>query len=586
MNLFTRERTHMLRIIVTLFLFTGFIPVCHAQTTISEDVKGNIKLRVDNEINTGIVIGIIDGDETQYYSYGVKSLDAHSPVDEHSVFEIGSITKTFTGIILADRVIKGEMNLDDSLQKYLPEGITAPMRNGESIKLVHLSNHTSSLPRMPDNFNPANPANPFADYSEKQLYDFLGSYELPRDIGSQYEYSNYAAGLLGHIIAAQQGITYEALMMDVIAGPLGLQDTRIAFTPNMKKNLAMGHQNGVQVENWDLTSLAGAGGIRSTTVDMVNYVRANMGKVKSKLYPAMQLSHKNSRAEGAAGPMVGLGWHIAVAGSSEIIWHNGGTGGYRAFAGFVKGGDKGVVVLTNSTASVDDIGMHVLNPKVPLPGIKPSAGVKMRSLIDTRGLEASAKMYWELKKDQGDQYDFSEGVLNRLGHDYLRKGEMKKAIGVFSINAEAYPESSNAFYSLAEAFIKDGSKEKAIESYKKSVALNPGNQQGIDALKKKLGIDSSDLTKEIIVDTKTLESYVGRYELAPGFMLTVSREGNQLKTQATGQSEFPVFPKSQNVFYLKVVEAQLTFNRNAAGMVESVTLHQGGRDIVGKRLKE
>ncbi|MBA4054888.1 MAG: hypothetical protein C0490_09265 [Marivirga sp.] len=574
----------MLKVITTLFLFTGLFLVCHAQTNLSQEVRDNIKLRVDNGINTGIVVGIIDGDKMYYYSYGVKSLNGNETVDEHSVFEIGSITKTFTGIILADMTIKGTMNLDDPLQKYLPEGVNAPTRNGASIKLSHLSNHTSSLPRMPDNFNPANPANPFVDYSEKQLYDFLKSYVLPRDIGSQYEYSNYAVGLLGHVMAGNQGVTYEALIIDVITGPLGMQDTRTAFTPNMKKNLAMGHNEGVQVENWDLTTLAGAGAIRSTAVDMLKYVRANMGKEKSKLYPAMQLSHKNSRAEGTS-PMVGLGWHITPGDKSEIVWHNGGTGGYRSFAGFIKGGDKGVVVLTNSTAGTDDIGMHLLNPKVPLTEIKPSIGIKMRSTIDSEGLEAGAKTYWELKKDQGDKYDFSEGQLKRLGNEYLRKGEIKKAIAVFSINTEAYPSSANTFYNLAEALQKEGSKEKAIENYKKSVVLNPGYQQAIDMLKK-LGADVSDVTKEIVVDTETLESYIGKYELAPGFILTISRENNQLKAQATGQPEFPVFPKSKNVFYYKVVEAQLTFNQNEKGVVESVTLHQGGRDIVGKKLKE
>lgn len=573
----------MLNFILPLFFALVLLPVCHAQTTLPDEVKNNIKLRVDNGIHTGIVVGLIDGDKTYYYSYGTKSLNGES-VDEHSVFEIGSITKTFTGILLADMTIKGKVNLDDPLQKYLPEGINAPTRNGAPIKLVHLSNHTSSLPRMPGNFNPANYANPFVDYSEKQLFDFLKSYELPRDIGSQYEYSNYAVGLLGQVMASNQGLSYEALMVDVIAKPLGLHDTRIAFTPNMKKNLAMGHNEGVQVENWDITSLAGAGAIRSTAVDMLKYVRANMGKDKSKLYPAMQLSQKNSRVDGSS-PMVGLGWHIEAADKSEIVWHNGGTGGYRSFAGFIKGGDKGVVVLTNSTASPDDIGMHLLNPNTPLTEIKPSIGIKIRSMIDSQGLESGTKMYSELKKNQGDKYDFSEGELKRLGNEYLRKGQTKKAIAVFTLNVEAYPSSANVFYSLAEAFEKEGSKEKAIENYKKSLALNPGNQPAIDKLKT-LGVDANEAIKEIIVDIETLEGYVGKYELAPGFILHVSRVDSQLNAQATGQPEFPVFAKSKNVFYYKVVDAQLTFDQDAGGKVESVTLHQGGRDIVGKKLKE
>lgn len=452
----------MLKLIITLSLCVGFISGSYAQTTLPDAVRGSIQERVDKGINTGIVIGIIDANGSQYYSFGVKSVKSKEAVNENSVFEIGSITKTFTGILLADLVIKGEVKPDDPLQNYLPAGVAAPTRNCESIRLFQLSNHTSSLPRLPGNFSPVNPANPYADYSEKQLYDFLTTYTLTRDIGSEYEYSNYAVGLLGHVLAAKKKATYEQLMINVIAKPLSMNDTRITLTPDMKANLAYGHDNGVEVENWDLPTLAGAGAIRSTAVDMLKYIAANMGKTKSKLYPAMQLSHKNSRAEGSV-PEVGLGWHKAGSGDSEITWHNGGTGGYRSFTGFTKSG-RGVVVLTNSTASVDDIGMHLLDATVPLIKIKPPS-------------------------------------------------------------------------------------------------------------------------TEIAVDTATLQSYVGRYELAPGFILTISRADIQLKAQATGQSEFPVFAKSKDEFFYKVVDAQLTFNRNETGKVESVTLHQGGRDLVGKRLE-
>jgi D-alanyl-D-alanine-carboxypeptidase/D-alanyl-D-alanine-endopeptidase len=459
----------MLRVITTLFLLTGLFLVAQAQSIIPQDVKDNIKLRVDNGQHPGIVVGMIDGDQIVYYSYGVKSLPGKDTVDERTVFEIGSISKTFTGILLADQVVKKKMSIDDPLQKYLPQGVTAPTRNGASIKLVNLSNHTSALPRLPGNLKPANPSNPYADYSETQLYDFLKSYELTRDIGSQYEYSNYAVGLLGHVLATQQRTTYEALMVEVIARPLGMEDTRIVFTPTMKKNLAMGYANGTQVENWDLTTLAGAGAIRSTAADMLKYVRANMGKTKSKLYPAMQLTHKHSRPEGTV-PMVGLGWHMSNAGTDELIWHNGGTGGYRSFAGFVKGGTRGVVVLTNSTAGVDDIGMHLLSTSIPLVDAKASAA-------------------------------------------------------------------------------------------------NAGEQ-----------------IQEVAVDEATLETYVGEYELVQGFILTVTRAGAQLNAQATGQGQFPVFAKSKNVFFYKVVVAQLTFNQNATGVVESVTLNQGGQQITGKKL--
>lgn len=446
-------------LIATAFFLLVTLSCCRAQSSLSDELKDNLQARVDQGINTGIVVGVIDENGSHYYSVGVRSLKSNERVDERSVFEIGSITKTFTGILLADKVMKGEMKLDDPLQNYLPEGVTTPTRDGASIKLIHLANHTSSLPRMPGNFSPANPANPFADYSEKQMYDFLNHYRLTRDIGSQYEYSNYAVGLLGHVLARKSGVSYEQLVVDVIATPLGLTHTRIALTPDMKKNLAIGYNGDIEVENWDIPTLAGAGALRSTAMDMINYLSANMGLVKTELHPAMQLSHTNSRREGST-PMVGLGWHITPADGQEIVWHNGGTGGYRSFIGFIKGGKKGVVVLSNSSAGVDDVGMHLLHPSSPL---------------------------------------------------------------------------------------------KAIE-------------------------------KPVTVDAAVLERYVGQYELAPGFILTITREGTQLKAQATGQAQFPVFAKSTNVFFFKVVEAQLTFNESGEGEIESVTLDQGGQRIVGKKL--
>ncbi|MEQ9401980.1 MAG: serine hydrolase [Cyclobacteriaceae bacterium] len=568
-----------------LIVFLATISVSVAQQNVlSQDVKKNLQLRIDNGINTGIVVGVVTSDGITYYGFGVKSLETNEPVDENSVFEIGSISKAFTGIILADQVLNGEVKLDDPLQQYLPDGITAPTRNEVSIQLVHLSNHTSSLPRLPTNMNPGDAANPYADYTEEMMYAFLDSHELTRDIGSQYEYSNYAAGLLGNVLAKNQDLSYEELMIKTIAKPLGMKNTRITLSSSMKEDLAMGHSGGVEVANWDLPALAGAGAIRSNTIDMIRFIQANMGAKKSKLYPAMQLSHKNSRDEGE-NPIVGLGWHTSVFGDNSIIWHNGGTGGYRTFAGFTKDGKKGVVVLSNSNASVDDIGVHLLNPESPLTVIKPSIGRKLRGIFEAEGIEAGVAAYWKLKKDQPDEFDFEEVELNTLGYYYLGKEQLEEAIAVFNLNAEAYPESSNVFDSRGEAYKKQGNKEKAIEDYKKSVKLNPGNQNAIDVLKE-MGVDQKDVVEEIVIADAVLAGYVGKYELVPGFIVTITKDGSQMKAQATGQPQFPIFPKSENVFYFKVVEAQLTFNSSEEGVTESVTLHQGGQVITGKKMEE
>lgn len=474
--------------------FLVFLFGCQTQNTfIPEEVKENIKSRVENDINTGIVVGVVTSKGTTFYSYGVKSLITNEPVDENSVFEMGSITKTFTGILLADMVIKGDLNLDDPLQNLLPNNITAPTRNGESIKLFQLSNHTSSLPRLPDNISPANPANPYADYTEKQLYDFLNGYELTRDIGSIFEYSNYAAGLLGHVLATKRQMTYEELMLEVIAKPLGMENTRIVLTPQMRKYLAMGHSNGLEVENWDLPVLAGAGAIRSTAIDMLKYLAANMGLGKISLYPAMQLSHKETAREDSV-QVVGLGWFTLTANDKEIIWHNGGTGGYGTFAGFIKGGNKGVVVFSNTDIGVNDIGFHLLNPEMELKNPKPDIGIKLRKIIESEGIETATEAYWEFKKNQADGYDFGENHLNVLGYSYLHNNEVEKALSVFKINVDAFPDSWNVYDSYGEALMKNNENEKAIANYKKSVELNPDNTNGIEMLKK-LGIDTDSLVK-------------------------------------------------------------------------------------------
>jgi CubicO group peptidase (beta-lactamase class C family) len=567
-------------IIPSLLLFLGTTFTSQAQApVISQEVKENIISRVDKEITPAIVVGVVNADGITYFSYGVKSLKTKELVDENSIFELGSISKTFTGILLADMVVKGEIDLDEPLQNLLPEGITAPTKDGKSIKLFHLSDHTSGLPRLPNNMNPSNPANPYADYTEKEMYDFLNSYELTRSIGSEFEYSNYAVGLLGNVLAAKRNMTYEELMLEIIAQPLGMKNTAIVFTPKMRENLAYGHNTGLEVENWDLPTLAGAGAIRSSAVDMIKYISANMGILESDLYSPMRLSHQITSDEEIE-QKVGLGWIIDESDSVEYIWHNGATGGYNTFTGFKKDGSLGVIVLTNSESGVTDIGMHILDPSKALSDPKPSIATKVKHILDNKGIRKATKVYWIIKKNEEEAYDFGEEQLNALGYSYLQKNEIKKAISIFELNVEAFPTSSNAYDSYAEALMKNKENKKAIKNYKKSVELNPGNTNAIEMLKK-LGVETKDMVEEIIVEDAVLESYVGDYELAPGFILTISKDGSQLNAQATGQGAASIYPKSNNEFYYKIVDAQVVFNLNEAGEVESLTLFQGGQELVG-----
>jgi CubicO group peptidase (beta-lactamase class C family) len=350
---------------------------------ISDSIKKAVQDRVDGGKTMGMVIGVVDADGAKYFGYGKMAASGNETPGKDSVFEIGSISKVFTAILLADAVNRGEVNYDDTIESHLPDGVGAPTRDGKSITLEHLSVQNSGLPRMPNNFRPADPTNPYADYSFDQLYEFLGNVELARDIGEKYEYSNLGVGLLGHMLERATDQSYEELVVSRISQVLGMPDTAITLSEDMRARLAIGHQGEQAVANWDLPTFAGAGALRSTAQDMIIFLEANMGLRESPLLEAMKETHRSRARAGGIVMDIGLGWHIRkMAKGQNVIWHNGGTGGYRTFAGFVQDPPMGVVVLTNSTgAGDDDIGLHMLNEAVPMAAFTPRDVVKVADSI-------------------------------------------------------------------------------------------------------------------------------------------------------------------------------------------------------------
>ena len=563
-------------------ILLSFVCLCFAgyivaqKPKLPDDVKESIERRIEYGKNPSIVVGLINGDEVAYYAFG-KTKEGGSKATENSIYEIGSISKTFTAIMLADQVLKGNMKVDDPVQLYLPATVTMPRFDGDNITLGQLSDHTSSLPRLPSNMAPVDALNPYADYTVDQLYDFLSTHELRRTIGSQYEYSNLAVGLLGHVLSLKTGMSYEELMRVTITNPLHMTATVIKPDANMKKNLAVGHANGVEVPNWDLGAIPGAGAIRSSVHDMVLYIMANMHDSKSSLSKAMQLTHQ-PRHDKANGSSVGLGWHITPGQDGDITWHNGGTGGYRAFAGYNPKTNQGIVVLTNSDQSVDDIGFHVLDPATPLNPVSPSIATWIRETIDRDGTDGLQEKFDAVKK--GSKYLADENDINTLGYYYMGLLKFNEARAVFAINMREYPESFNVYDSYAESLMESGQVDSAKYYYAKSIEMNPANQNGIDQLAK-LGVEYK--TPDVAVDETILETYVGTYELAPGFTIVFTREGKQLFGQATGQERFELKAKSDTEFYLTVTPASVVFNKDEHGHV-TMTLTQGGQTFVCKRI--
>ena len=356
-----------------VFLSPALAPA--AERWSEEQIREILSDRIDvAKQSVGIVVGFIDDDGRIVVGHGKVAFDDDTTPDGETLFEIGSATKVFTGILLADMARAGKVKLDDPVQKYLPDSAKMPVRDDRPITLYDLATHTSGLPRLPANLAPADPGNPYADYSVENLYEFLANHELARGPGVEPEYSNLGMGLLGHVLALQANTDYDSLVRRRIAVPLGMRETMIALSPKLEARLAQGHDGNLQpTANWDIPTLAGDGALRSTVYDLLKFVAANLDPAESKLPASLQEAQKPREDFGPGGTQVGLAWFISSREGTTIIWHNGQTGGYHSFVGFDRERRRGVVVLSNASPSIDDIGFHLLEPKIELAKFTPSA---------------------------------------------------------------------------------------------------------------------------------------------------------------------------------------------------------------------
>jgi CubicO group peptidase (beta-lactamase class C family) len=541
------------------------------------EIRKILAERIDTfHMGVGIVVGVIDAQGRRVVGYGSLDRGQAQPVNGRTLFEIGSISKVFTSLLLADMVQRGELALTDPVAKFLPgtfkvpgreaESLKVPQRDGKAITLQDLARQTSGLPRMPDNFAPMDPANPYADYSVEQLYRFLSHYQLTRAIGSKYEYSNLGVGLLGHALARHAGMDYEALVRARICTPLGMGSTVVTLTPELKARLAVGHDGKLAaVANWDLPTLAGAGALRSDADDLLSFLSATLGYSKSSLAPAMAAMLEPRTPTGMPGTDIALGWHVSTHDGSEIVWHNGGTGGYRSYLGFNRRTGVGVVVLANTMneTGVDDIGLHLLDPRLPL-------------------LQAPAEhkeIVLEPKRLDGlvGQYELAPGFVLAI----TREGDALFGQATGQPKAQLFPEGERAF------FLK-------VVNAQITFTTNPSgqatglvlHQNGQDLPGKRLAAATAPAAHtEISLDPAVLGNYVGSYALSPAFILTITLEGDHLFAQATNQPKLEIFAEGTRDFFLKVVDAQIHFETDAQGKAMGLILHQNGAHLPAARME-
>jgi CubicO group peptidase (beta-lactamase class C family) len=330
-------------------------------TTLDALVAQQMLPLIETRKLTGAVVAVVRGDDVRQYAFGEKVAGSGVAPDADTFFEVGSVTKTYTGALLALAVAEGRLSLATPVQDLLPAGVTSPTYQGRSITLGDLASHVSGLPRMPPNFQPRSLRDPFSHYTLEHLYAFLNSYTLPRAPGAAYEYSNVGLALLGHLLEREAGVPYAQLLQSRLLTPLGLEDTALTLDEAQAERLAAPYAVGplhdlfclrpLPAYPWSPGVFTPAAALRATLHDLVAYVRVQLDARGTVLAPAMALLH-TPRVRVDDTTWVALAWHVhRQANAPDVLWHNGETGGYCSFVCFVPERGEAVVILGNTDAS-------------------------------------------------------------------------------------------------------------------------------------------------------------------------------------------------------------------------------------------
>lgn len=557
-NQFIRLRGALPLALMTVLAMLLFNQTASAQTPLlPARVVHAAKARVAAGEYPALVIGVVDGAHSHVYTFG-KLADGKAP-NKNTVFEIGSVTKTFTATMLAEEVLGGKDKLNEPVAKLLP-GFSVPSRDGKYITLDNLAEQHSALPRNPTNLDPTDPHNPFADYDAKKLKAFLASYKLTRDPGSKYEYSNLGVGLLGYALARQNGMTYGALAEKKILKPLGMHLSGAKITPAMRKHLAAGHNaQGKPAENFSMKALAGAGVIKSTGADMLRYLKANMGITKTPLDGAMRFAHK-PRMPAFGNEKIGLVWMTRPDKDGDVVWHNGETGGYTSFLGFTADGKHGVVILTNIQQSVDDLGFATL-------------------LADAKLAPTEAATH--LSKQALNQYVGNYRLAPHFIVSAFRKGDQLYAEATGQAPFPIFPSARDEFFAkIANIQI---SFKRGKQGTVNGLVLHQNGDHDAPRISSSVAERSTYGKPPLNLPVSTLKEYVGHYRFESGGQVVITLKGEQLYAQGTDESAFAIYPSKKDVFH-PVINSKLTFKRGKNGKVDALVLRYLGRSQRASRV--
>lgn len=506
-------------------------------SAMSDMATDTIEQMIESDRARAIVIAGGDGGPEVYLEHAGDFGDIDVT---KATFEIGSISKVFTSLLVQILVDEEKTDWDLTLGDAIPD-LEFASEQIASITLRELATHTSGLPRLPDNMVMADPMDPYAGYGREELLEYLAGLD-PDNLVKSYEYSNLGAGLLGMIGGDIAGTNYHDAMRAYVFEPLRMHNSAVGLRDYQNDILIKGFSDGADMANWSgFDALAGAGAITSNVEDMKKFVAAHFGG--SSISGSMQ-----SILEPQGDGETALGWHIEPHPDGDAIhWHNGGTGGYTSFLS-IRNSDKSfVLVLAASTeyGAVTELGFNLATGR-------------------------TAETPMDLEPFEG-VFQIAEGFYLTV---YAENGRlMTQATGQGALSVE-HEEGDIFVYEPADITLdfnrdKDGS-VPSIDF------TQQGRSMTIPRVDDSFGIRRM---KTIDVASSILDDYVGQYQLAPGAVFSVFRRDNQLFAQLTGQTAYPVFAYEPDKFFYKVVDARLSFVRGADGAVESLVLNQGGEHI-------
>lgn len=565
---------------IALFVVTLMTATAALAQDAAQKIDGLLKTYYDYGQFNGAVLVAEKGKIVYKKGFGMANMEWAIPVQTDTKFRIGSVTKQFTAALVLQLASEGKIKLDGKISDYLPD---YRKDTGSRITVHQLLNHTSGIPSYtgrPDFFAEVS-RNPYtvADFVKK-----YASGELEFEPGSKFAYNNSGYFLLGAIVEKVTGKSYETVLKERIFEPLGMTNTGYDTHAPLLKNRAAGYEKTpagfVNAPYLDMSLPYAAGSMYSTVEDLYKWDQA--------LYENKILS-ADSKAKMFTPGLSDYGYGFAIADrpigktdqKTKVIQHGGGINGFSSLLTRLVDKQQTIILLDNVGLgryhdNITNSIISILNGQ-PFDQPKKSLADALSKTVVEKNVAAAVAEYRKLKAENNAMYDFSEAELNTLGYRLLGMKRAKDAIEIFKLNVEMFPKSANPYDSLGEAYLADNQKELALINYKKAVELDPANANAAQIVNRLEG-------KEIKVDASVYDAYVGDYEIAPGFVLTITKEADKLMGQATGQGKLTLEPVSDSQFVVPDVKANISFEKDASGKVTGLTLSQGGRTMKAKKI--